>query len=105
MEKMRELKFTLEEPLEFNGVTYAELTLVRCKGKHLKRTDGAKGPNGVALALFAAMASIPLPAMEEIENDDFQRLSIEAAPLLGKSAVAALAAAAAEEEAATALTG
>ena len=95
---MNKLTFTLEEPVSFNGTTYTELTLVRCKAGHLARTDDVRGEMRKSLALFAAMASVPLPVMEELTADDLARLSAEAVPLMGKSAQAALAATEAKAE-------
>ena len=82
---------TLDTPVTFNGETFAQLTLRKLKARDLVAGDLVTGEAHRAMAMFASMAGVPLGVIEELDIDDFERLGQEAAPLMGKSAAAAIA--------------
>ena len=66
--------------------TLTELTVAKCiKGKHLKKMDQAKGDVAQALALHAAVADIPVHAMDELDVRDIELLNAVMEPFLPKS--------------------
>jgi hypothetical protein len=79
-----------ETPVIHDGVTYAELTLRKLKAKDLVFGDLVKGDTRRAMAIFASMADVNIKVIEELDIDDFEHLGVEAAPLMGKSAQAAM---------------
>ncbi len=81
----------LDTPVSFNGETFDALTLRKMKAKDLVAGDLAKGDAQRAIAIFASMAGVPVQVIEELDVDDFEKLGEEAAPLMGKSAAAAMA--------------
>ncbi|MFT3973335.1 MAG: phage tail assembly protein [Amaricoccus sp.] len=81
----------LGEPVTVAGQTYDTLTLHRCRTRHLLAMDLVKGETRKAAALFASMAGVPLPVIEELAVDDFARVGEAAAPLMGNSGWKALA--------------
>lgn len=81
----------LADPLLVGGQTYTSLTLHRCRTKHLLAMDLVKGETRKSAALFASMAGVPLPVIEELTVDDFARVGEAAVPLLGNSGLKALA--------------
>jgi hypothetical protein len=74
-----------------DGKTYTSLTLRKMKAKDLVAGDLVTGEARRAFAIFASMASVPIQVVEELDIDDFERLGEAAAPLMGKSAAAAMA--------------
>jgi len=91
MSDKKTITFTLETPVEHDGQTYTTLTLRKMKAKDLVAADLVNGNLRKSLAIFASMAGVPIMVMEELDTDDFNRLGREAAPLMGKLAVKAMA--------------
>ncbi len=91
MSGKKTITFTLETPVEHDGQTYTTLTLRKMKAKDLVAADLVNGNLRKSLAIFASMAGVPIMVMEELDTDDFNRLGREAAPLMGKLAVKAMA--------------
>lgn len=83
----------LSDPVKVGERTYESLILHRCRAKHLMAMDLVKGENRKAAALFASMAGVPLPVIEDLTLDDYERVGEAAAPLMGNSGRKALAAA------------
>lgn len=81
---------TLDDPVEHDGKSYASLNLRKMKAKDLIAGDLVTGDSRKAMAIFAAMAGVPIQVIEELDVDDFEKLGREAAPLMGKSAAAAM---------------
>lgn len=81
----------LDTPVSFNGETFEVLTLRKLKAKDLVAADLATGDAQRAIAIFASMAGVPVQVIEDLDVDDFEKLGEEAAPLMGKSAAAAMA--------------
>lgn len=77
--------YTLKTPVTHNGKTYETLAFRRPKTGDLLVMDSVKGELAKSLALYAAIADVPLPVIKEIELDDFNALSLVVAPLLGES--------------------
>lgn len=90
--------FTPTEPVTFNDKPYPVLTLRKMKAKDLVAGDLVKGETRKSFAIIASMAGVPIGVIEEMDVDDFERLSEAAMPLMGKSAAAAMAAAKAKLE-------
>lgn len=91
MSDKKTITFTLETPVEHDGQTYTSLTLRKMKAKDLVAADLVNGNLRKSLAIFASMAGVPIMVMEELDTDDFNRLGREAALLMGKLAVKAMA--------------
>jgi hypothetical protein len=91
--------FTPSEPATYNDQTYPSLTLRKMKAKDLVAGDLVTGETRKSFAIIASMAGVPMGVIEDLDIDDFERLSEVATPLMGKSAQAALAAARAKAEA------
>lgn len=85
--------FTPSEPVTFNEKSYPSLTLRKMKAKDLVAGDLVDGETRKSFAILASMAGVPIGVIEELDVDDFERLSEVATPLMGKSAQAAIAAA------------
>ena len=83
--------FTPETPVTYNDQPYPALTLRKMKAKDMVAGDLVTGESRKAFALFASMANVPVGVIEELDIDDFERLSEVAAPLMGKSAAAEIA--------------
>lgn len=91
--------FTPSEPVTYNDQAYPSLTLRKMKAKDLVAGDLVTGETRKSFAIIASMAGVPMGVIEDLDIDDFERLSEVATPLMGKSAQAALAAARAKAEA------
>lgn len=85
---MKTMKFTPDEPIDVNGEIYTELMFERCNAGHLAETDLATGSVAKSIALYAAMAGVPVGVIRRMDVDDFARVAVETAPLMGKSAQA-----------------
>lgn len=90
--------FTPTEPVTYNDKPYPALTLRKMKAKDLVAGDLVTGETRKSFAIIASMAGVPIGVIEEMDVDDFERLSEAAMPLMGKSAAAAMAAAKAKLE-------
>ena len=100
MSKPKTITFTPSAPIEAGGETYEKLTFQRMKTKHIVAMDKVQGEMRKTVVLFASMADVPLAVIEDLDMDDFERLSDEIVPLMGNSArsLAAKARAAAKAE-------
>lgn len=76
----------LEDPIEFDKRTFTELTFRRMKAKDMAAMDLVKGETKKSLALYASMADVPLPVLEELSVDDWEAMVEATLPLMGKSA-------------------
>ncbi len=85
MSNPKTLTFTLDEPVKFQDETYSALTFRRMKAKDLIAGDAVKGDMRKSFALFASMAGVPIQVIEEMDGDDFMRMGMEVAPLMGKA--------------------
>ena len=90
---MSTVTFTPSEPIKVGDKTYPVLTLRKMKAKDLVAGDLVTGETRKSFAIFASMADVPIAVIEELDVDDFERLGEVAAPLMGKSAMAAIKAA------------
>lgn len=91
--------FTPDEPVTFDGKPYPVLTLRRMKAKDLVAADLVEGATRKSYAILASMAGVPIQVIEDLDIDDLERLQEVAAPLMGKSAIAAIEAARAQAKA------
>ena len=92
--------FTPTEPITYNDKAYPALTLRKMKARDLVAADLITGETRKSFAIIASMAGVPIGVVEDLDIDDFERLSEVAAPLMGKSALAAINAAKEEARAA-----
>lgn len=90
------ITFTPSEPVSYNEKPYPVLTFRKMKAKDLVAADLVDGPTRKAFAIYASMAGVPIGVIEELDVDDFEKLSEVASSLMGKSAKAAVEAAKAE---------
>lgn len=79
------------EPPVHDGKTYTEVTLRKMKAKDLIAADLVQGQSRKSFAIFASMADVPIQVIEQLDMDDFDKLSEKATPLMGKSAEKAVA--------------
>lgn len=61
----------LKTPIAVEGSERSTLTFKRLKAKHLMRTDGLAG-HTKQVTLIAALATIPVPAAQELDIDDYE---------------------------------
>lgn len=80
----------LETPISFNGETFTELTFRKMKVKDLVAGDLIEGETAKSLAIYGSMAAVAAEVIAELEVDDFEALGDKVAPLMGKSAQAAV---------------
>lgn len=99
MSKSKTITFTPSEPIEAGGETYEKLTFQRMRVRHMVAMDKVSGALRKTTALFASMADVPIQVIDELDMDDFERLSEEVAPLMGNSARSLVKSAKAEAEA------
>lgn len=77
---------TLAAPIAVNGTPTNVLTFSKAKLKDLIAGEiGAKigGEMGRMGAILASMAGVPYPALQDIDVDDFNKVLLEVADLLG----------------------
>lgn len=86
--KVKTAELPLEEPVEHDGKTYEKLTLRRMKAGDTLVAEEYQNQAKAGMALFAAMANVPVEVIMELDMDDFMALSDKAAPLMGKSGIA-----------------
>lgn len=84
--KPKTLTFTPEEPIAVGNAVHETLTFERLRVRHMVAMDKVEGSMRKTVAMFAAMADVPMPVIDELDMDDFERLSEELVPLMGKSA-------------------
>lgn len=96
MSDKNKLVFKLSESVSHGEKAYIELTFRKMKARDLVAMDAVQGEMRKTFALFASMADVPIQVIEEMDGDDFIRMGAEVAPLMGKSAKAAVAGAATE---------
>ena len=84
-DKIRRIEFKPEEPVEHGGKQYPVLVFRRMKGKDMVAMDRVEGELMKSFAMYASMAGVPIPVIEELDVDDFARMAEETMPLLGKS--------------------
>ncbi len=80
----------LATPVSHEGATYNELTLRRMKAGDSLVAEEHQSQAKAGMALFAAMAGVPVEVIMELDMDDFMDLTEKAAPLMGKSGLAML---------------
>jgi len=86
MGKPKTITFTPSDPIEVGGETHEKLTFKRMRVRHLVAMDKVEGQMRKTVALFAAMADVPMPVIDELDMDDFERMTEEVVPLMGNSA-------------------
>lgn len=74
----------LSTPVSHNDTVYSELTFRKPKTGDLCMADLVTGETTKTLAILARMADVSLPVMQDIDLDDFARISEEVAPLMGE---------------------
>lgn len=84
-DRPKSITVTLDEPVDHKGQAYDSLTFRRAKAKDFVAMDAVKGEMRKTMALFASMSGVPLPVIEELDAEDFARVGVEIAPLMGKS--------------------
>ncbi|SMC43248.1 Phage tail assembly chaperone protein, E, or 41 or 14 [Fulvimarina manganoxydans] len=85
MTDQKTITVKLEDPVEFDKKTYTELTFGKLKAKHLAAMDLVKGESVKPMAMYASMAGVPLPVIQELSIDEWEKVQEETIPLLGKS--------------------
>lgn len=99
MSKPKTITFTPDEPITVDGETYETLTFARMRVRHMVAMDKVKGEMRQTVALFASMADVPMKVIDELDMDEFERLSEELVPIMGNSARSMMDKARAEAEA------
>ncbi|WP_282046297.1 phage tail assembly protein [Roseibium album] len=88
--KVNGMVMKLATPVSHEGATYNELTLRRMKAGDSLVAEEHQSQAKAGMALFAAMAGVPVEVIMELDMDDFMDLTEKAAPLMGKSGLAML---------------
>lgn len=91
-ERVKTVVLPLIEPVTVGDKTYESLTFRRMKAKDAMAGEGEKNQVRAGYLLFAAMADVPVEVIEELDVDDLEAVGDAVAPLMGKSASAAMAA-------------
>lgn len=85
---MSEIKKTvtvqLTTPVEHGGKTFNEFTFRQARTRDLVTMDKVQGQMAQTVALFALMADVTIDVMKEVTVADFNRIAVEAAPLVGE---------------------
>lgn len=76
---------TLTHPIQANGETLEIIELGRPKVKHLKIMDTATGEMERAALLIGELAGIPPSSVDQLDAEDFTKLSEALAGFLGVS--------------------
>lgn len=84
MSVSKKITVELDEAVEHDGKTYKSLTLRKMKAKDIVASDLVTGEARKGMAIFASMAGVPIQVIEDLDADDFEKLGLEAAPLMGK---------------------
>ncbi|MFN4098141.1 MAG: phage tail assembly protein [Pararhodobacter sp.] len=80
----------LEFPVIHDGREVKELTFRRMKAKDTLIAEGEANKVRAGYMLFAALAGVDLALIEELDVEDLGTIGEKVAPLMGKSAMAAL---------------
>lgn len=86
---MQTVTVTLSEPVELKGVVTTELTFRKLKTGDLVAADSFSGEMAKLVAMLASMAETTIQTIQETSAEDFGRIVLEVAPLMGKSVQAA----------------
>lgn len=77
------ISFKLSKPITHGKDTYTEFTLPEEPlVEHLFAMDAVQGETKKAVALFAAMAGVPLPVLGKMTLGDFGRMSKIMTPIM-----------------------
>lgn len=71
---------TLTTPVDFNGKTYATLTLRKAKVKDMEAAEMARKESGEfssMVVLVAALAGVPVSVVREMDAEDLEKVSEE----------------------------
>lgn len=98
MGKPTSLEFRLEYPVVWKKETITSLKFRRRKAIDLAAGDPIKGQQGKFQAILASMCDQPLPVIQDLDGDDYDRLQIEIAPMMGNDYTKGIAAALKLEE-------
>ncbi|PCJ57848.1 MAG: hypothetical protein COA65_08880 [Rhodospirillaceae bacterium] len=82
---MSDVTIKLNHPVEHNGETIDEITLRRPKVKDLRKLDAIKGEVEKGVHLVSKLASLPSAVVDEIDAEDFVKISEQVADFLGGS--------------------
>lgn len=85
----RTITIALDFPVEFKDESYSELTFRRLKGRDMATSDAFRSRIEKHMAMLAGMAGVPVQVIFELDADDYERVSEETIPLMGKSTAAA----------------
>lgn len=88
----------LEFPVTYKDREVKELTFRRMKAKDTLLAEGEANKVRAGYMLFAALADVDLALIEELDVEDLGTIGERIAPLMGKSAMAAMTKAKAEAE-------
>lgn len=81
----------LDFPLDELNPPVDRLSFRRMKSKDTLSAENTSEDLDAGLALYAALAQVPVETIHELDTDDLERISEAVAPLMGKSAMKGLA--------------
>lgn len=91
MEKLNSITLPLTVPVTVAGVTYETLTFRRMKARDALVAEDEANQIMAGYRMFAALADVSVDVILELDMEDLAALGPKVAPLMGKSAVAAMA--------------
>ena len=77
--------YTLSKPLKVGEQTYTSFTFREPTAGDLAVADRVEGDINKSLAIFAAMAEVPLAAIKAVPLREFNRMSAIVTPMRGES--------------------
>ncbi|MEJ8474443.1 phage tail assembly protein [Roseibium algae] len=99
--KAKTITVPLDEAVEVEGVTYSSLTLRRMKAGDALVGEGVESEAKTGFLMFAALAGVSVEVIQELDLEDFEKLTEAAIPMMGKSGAKALEEAKAKAKAAS----
>ncbi|GAA5542413.1 phage tail assembly protein [Brucella sp. NBRC 113783] len=90
MAKVTSVTVPLEYPVSYKGGEVRELTFRRMKAKDALVAEGVESEVLAGYLLFAALASVDVELIKELDVEDMEAIGERIAPLMGKSATAKL---------------
>jgi hypothetical protein len=80
------LTFSLSRPIEWEGTTYAEISLREPTAGELRTAVGGENAVAIGIKLVAEVAGIPERAIERLGSADFNRATAWLAPFYARTA-------------------
>jgi len=84
-EKLKSITVDLEFPVTHEGREITSLTFRRMKARDALAGEGIENEVRAGYAIFATLAGVDVPVIEELDLEDLASIAEEVKPLMGKS--------------------